>query len=76
MLQSKRSAAHRLAGPLPEGIRSIQPETPTVSKVVMAAQLVLRSSDLPPDPRAPNESNEFAVEWGIPDVPRDVRRPA
>ena len=76
MLQSKRSAAHHLAGPLPEGLRSIEPETAKVSSVVMAAHVVLRSSDLPADQAAPDETEEFAVEWGLPDVPGDLRYPA
>jgi len=76
MLQSKRSPAPRLAGPLPQGLRSILPETPAVSSVVMAAQVVLRSGDLHADPSAPTESDEFAVEWGMPDVPGDLRQPA
>ena len=76
MLQSKRSPAHRLAGPLPEGLRSILPDSPNVSSVVMAAHVFLRSADLPPDPSAPTGSDEFAVEWGMPDVPGDLRHPA
>ena len=76
MLQSNRLEPEHLVGPLPEGLRLVRPPRPEMSSVVVAAQVLVRSGDLPQhQPAALVQSDEYAVEWELPDVPGDAGRP-
>ena len=76
MLQSKRSEPEHLADPLPEGLRLVGLHSPEVSSVVLAAQVIMRSGALSHHvPASPIQSDEYAVEWELPGVPRDAGRP-
>jgi hypothetical protein len=76
MLHSNRSEPGHLADPLPDGLRLVRPGSPEVSSVVVAAQVLVRSGDLPYHlPASPLQSDEYAVEWELPDGSGGAGRP-